>query len=227
LKILVVEDEKDLAGGLKRGFEAEGFDVEVALDGVTGLEAARRLAFDVLVVDLLLPGMNGFKICSTLRAEKDWTPILILTAKDGEFDEAEALDCGADDYLTKPFSHVVLLARIRALMRRKEGADGGPIQELTAPGLRLDVKRRRCFRNENEIALTAREHQVLECLMRGGGKVHSKREILDDVWGYGFDGDPNIVEVYIRRLREKLDRPFGSELIETVRRLGYRIRVEP
>lgn len=221
MRILVVEDEKSLAAGLKNGFEAEGFDVDVALDGIKGLALARARAFDLVVLDLMLPGMNGFRICSTLRHEGNWTPILMLTAKDGELDEAEALDCGADDYLTKPFSYVVLLARVRALLRRNLGEVP---TELIAGDLRLDVAARRCFRGEVEIALTPREHEVLEFLIRRQETVSSKREILDQVWDFDFEGDPNIVEVYVRRLREKVDRPFDRETIETVRGFGYRIR---
>ena len=225
MKILVVEDEESLAVGLRNGLQDQGFQVEIALDGRAGLDRARRHAFDLLILDIMLPRMNGFRLCSTLRSEGDWTPILMLTAKDGEFDEAEALDCGADDYLTKPFSYVVLLARVRALMRRRLEDVDLPT-ELTISDLRLDIRRRRCFRGQVEVSLTAREHQILEYLMRREGAVSSKREILDQVWDFDFEGDPNIVEVYIRRLREKLDRPFGRTTIETVRGLGYRIGSE-
>jgi DNA-binding response OmpR family regulator len=219
--VLVVEDEKRLAAGLKRGLEAEGFAVDVALDGNDGLWRAREHPYDVIVLDVMLPGMNGYRICSTLRDEGNWTPILMLTAKDGEWDEAEALDTGADDYLTKPFSYVVLLARLRALVRR--GARERP-SALTAGDLVLDPAARRVTRDGAEVAVTTRELALLEYLMRQAGDVVSKRDVLDHVWDYDFEGDPNIVEVYVRRLRDKVDRPFGRAAIETVRGAGYRLR---
>jgi DNA-binding response OmpR family regulator len=220
MRVLVVEDEKGLAGGLKRGLEAEGFAVDIALDGTTGLWLAREQPYDAIVLDIMLPGVNGFRICSTLREEGNWTPILMLTAKDGELDEAEALDSGADDYLTKPFSYLVLVARLRALMRR--GARERPAV-LEAGDLKLDPAARRCWRGNSEIALTPREFSLLEFLLRRKGEVLPKREILDHVWDYDFEGDPNIVEVYIRHLREKLDRPFKREAVQTVRGAGYRL----
>jgi DNA-binding response OmpR family regulator len=220
VRVLVVEDEKRLAAGLKRGLEAEGFATDVALDGSEGLWRAREHPYDAIVLDLMLPGINGYRICATLRDEGNWTPILILTAKDGEFDEAEALDTGADDYLTKPFSFVVLVARLRALIRR--GAGERPAV-LKAGDLRFDPGARRTFRGETEVRLTAREMALLEFLMRRRGQVVSKTEILDHVWDYGFEGDLNIIEVYVRHLREKLDRPFGREAIQTVRGAGYRL----
>jgi two-component system, OmpR family, response regulator len=220
VRVLVVEDEKRLAAGLKKGLEAEGFAVDVALDGSDGLWLARENPYDLLVLDIMLPGVNGYRICSRLRDEGNWTPILMLTAKNGEFDEAEALDSGADDYLTKPFSYVVLVARLRALLRR--GARERPVV-LEAGDLRLDPARRRAWRGETEMELTARELSLLEYLLRHRGEVASKRDILDHVWDYDFEGDPNIVEVYVRRLRNKLDRPFGRRAIETVRGAGYRL----
>jgi DNA-binding response OmpR family regulator len=220
MRVLVVEDEKRLAAGLKRGLEAEGFAVDVALDGTDGLWMAREHRYDVLVLDVMLPGTNGYRICSTLRDEGVWTPILMLTAKDGEWDEAEALDTGADDYLTKPFSYVVLVARLRALVRR--GAPARPTV-LSAGDLVLDPATRRVRRGEADIATTARELSLLEYLMHAADHVVSKRDILDHVWDYDFDGDPNIVEVYIRRLRNKLDRPFDRQAIETMRGAGYRL----
>jgi DNA-binding response OmpR family regulator len=171
----------------------------------------------------MLPGVNGFRICATLRAEEDWTPILMLTAKDGELDESEALDTGADDYLTKPFSHLVLVARLRALMRR--GAQERPAV-LASGDLRLDPASRRCWRGEVEVVLTPREVSVLEYLLRHVGEVRSKRQILDHVWDDDFEGDPNIVEVYVRHLRRKLDEPFDRALIETVRGAGYRLATD-
>jgi two-component system, OmpR family, response regulator len=220
MRILVIEDEKPLAAALRRGLEAEGAGVDIAHSGTDGLWMARENPYDALVVDIMLPGVNGFQICERLRAEGDWTPILVLTAKDGELDEAEALDVGADDYLTKPFSYVVLQARLRALLRR--GAKERPAV-LSAGDLTLDPATRRCSRGSVEIELTSREFSVLEYLLRRAGEVLSKREILDHVWDYDFEGDPNIVEVYIRYLRNKVDRPFGRRTIETVRGAGYRM----
>jgi len=220
MRVLVVEDEKRLAAGLKSGLEAEGFAVDVALDGADGLWLAREQPYDLIVLDIMLPSVNGYRICSTLRDEGNWTPILMLTAKDGEFDEAEALDSGADDYLTKPFSHVVLVARLRALLRR--GARERPVV-LEAGDLRLDPGERRAWRDGTQLELTPRELSLLEFLLRRKGTVVSKRDILDHVWDYDFEGDPNIVEVYVRRLRNKLDRPFRRRAIETRRGAGYRL----
>jgi DNA-binding response OmpR family regulator len=223
LRVLVVEDEKGLATGLKRGLEAEGFAVDVALDGTDGLWMARENPYDAILLDILLPGVNGYKICSTLRSEGDWTPILMLTAKDAELDEAEGLDSGADDYLTKPFSYVVLVARLRALLRR--GTHERPVV-LEAGDLTLDPAARRCARGDEDIEVTPREFSLLEFLMRRKGEVLSKREILDHVWDFEFEGDPNIVEVYINHLRDKLDRPFRRKAIETLRGAGYRLDAE-
>jgi DNA-binding response OmpR family regulator len=223
VRVLVVEDEKRLAAGLKRGLEAEGFATDVALDGNDGLWMAREHPYDAIVLDILLPGVNGFKVCATLREEGNWTPILMLTAKDGEFDEAEALDTGADDYLTKPFSYVVLVAHIRALMRR--GAAERPAV-LQAGDLRFDPGARRGWRGEVELDLTARESSVLEFLLRRKGEVLSKVEILQHVWDYDFEGDPNIVEVYVAHLRNKVDRPFERNAIQTVRGAGYRLAAD-
>ena len=220
MRVLVVEDEVRLAAGLKKGLEAEGFATDVALNGTDGLWMARENPYDAIVLDLMLPGLNGYQICAALRQEGNWTPILMLTAKDGEFDEAEALDTGADDYVTKPFSHVVLLARLRALIRRG-AAERPPV--LEAGDLRLDPASRRAWRGEVELELTAREMAVLEFLLRRKGQVVSKTEILEHVWDYDFEGDVNIVEVYLGHLRNKLDRPFGRHALETVRGAGYRL----
>ncbi len=220
MRVLVVEDEKRLAAGLKKGLEAEGFAADVALTGTDGLWMARENPYDAIVLDILLPGLNGYQVCATLREEGVWTPILMLTAKDGEYDEAEALDTGADDYVTKPFSFVVLVARIRALIRR--GATERPAV-LETGDLRFDPATRRAWRGEAEVDLTAREGALLEFLLRRKGDVVSKREILDHVWDYTFDGDPNIVEVYVGHLRNKLDRPFGRATLETIRGVGYRL----
>jgi DNA-binding response OmpR family regulator len=223
VKVLLIEDDRKIAAAVKRGLEAEGFRIEVALDGADGLWRATEGRYDLLVVDLMLPGRNGFQICADLRAAGDWTPILVLTAKDGDLDEAEALDTGADDYLTKPFSFPVLVARIRALLRRTTGRNPTPV---TVGSLRIDPGQRRVWRGEAPLDLTAREFDVLEYLVRRAGQVLRKEEILAGVWEYDFDGDPNIVEVYVGRLRRKVDEPFGEHSIETVRGAGYRL-VEP
>jgi two-component system, OmpR family, response regulator len=223
MRVLVVEDEKRLAAGLKKGLEAEGFATDVALDGTDGLWMARENPYDAIVLDIMLPGMNGYRLCATLREEGIWTPVLMLTAKDGEFDEAEALDTGADDYVTKPFSYVVLVARLRALIRR--GAAERPAV-LEAGDLRFDPAARRTWRGETQVDLTAREMALLEFLLRHRGEVVSKSEIIKHVWDYDFEGDFNIVEVYIRRLRNKLDRPFARNALETVRGAGYRLAAD-
>jgi two-component system OmpR family response regulator len=220
MRVLVVEDEQRLAAGLRNGLEAEGFAVDVALNGTDGLWMAEEHPYDVIVLDIMLPGINGYKLCKTLRERRNWTPILMLTAKEGEWDEVEGLDTGADDYLTKPFSYAVLVARLRALLRR--GARERPAV-LAAGDLRLDPAARRAWRGEQEVELTARELALLEFLLRRRGEVVGKREIIAHVWDDDFEGDPNIVEVYIRRLRLKLDRPFDREAIETIRGTGYRL----
>ncbi len=223
MRILVVEDESRLAAGLRNGLEAEGFAVDVAVDGTDGLWMAREHPYDAIVLDLMLPGLSGFKVCSTLRTEGVWTPILVLTAKDGEWDQVEALDAGADDYLMKPFSYAVLLARVRALLRR--GVRERPAV-LEAGDLRLDPASQRTWRGATEIELTPRERSLLEYLLRRRGEVVSKREVLDHVWDDDFEGDPNIVEVYIRHLRNKVDRPHGRASIQTVRGAGYRLAAD-
>jgi two-component system, OmpR family, response regulator len=220
VRVLVVEDEKRLAAGLKKGLEAEGFATDVALTGTDGLWMAREEPYDAIVLDIMLPGINGYAICATLREERIWTPILMLTAKDGELDEARALDTGADDFLSKPFSHVVLVARLRALVRR--GVQERPAV-LEVDDLTLDPGAHRVMRGGAEIELTTREIAILEYLLRRQGLVISKAELMEHVWDYNFDGDENIVEVYMRRLRNKLDRPFGRSSIETVRGAGYRL----
>jgi two-component system OmpR family response regulator len=220
MRVLVVDDERRLARSLEIGLEAEGFAVDVAHDGTDGLWLAREHEYDAIVLDLMLPGINGYKVCETLRAEKDWTPILMLTAKDGEWDQVEGLDTGADDYLTKPFSFPVLVARLRAVIRR--GARERPT-ELVVGDVRVDPAARRVWRGDVEVELTAREFSMLAFLARHPGDVVSKRQILDAVWDVDFDGDPNIVEVYVRHLRNKIDRPFGREAIQTLRGAGYRL----
>ncbi|HEU4916219.1 MAG TPA: response regulator transcription factor [Acidimicrobiia bacterium] len=223
MKVLLVEDDKRISSLVKRGLEAENFTVDVALDGNEGLWLATEGSYDVIVLDIMLPGRNGYQICASLREAGDWTPVLMLTAKDGEFDEVEALDTGADDYLTKPFSFVVLVARIRALLRRSSGRD--PVS-LEAGDLRLDPAQRRVWRGDMEVGLTARQFDVLEFLMRRQDQVVSKLEVVNGVWEFGFEGDPNIVEVYISRLRTRIDEPFDRRAIETVRGAGYRLRAD-
>jgi two-component system OmpR family response regulator len=223
VRVLVVEDEIRMAEGLRRGLEAEGFAADVATNGTDGLWMAREQPYDAIVLDILLPGMNGYRVCAALREKGIWTPILMLTAKDGEFDEAEALDTGADDFVTKPFSYVALVARLRALVRR--GVVERPAV-LEAGDLRFDPGARRAWRGEVEVRLTAREMALLEFLLHRKGMVVSKTEILDHVWDGNFDGDLNIIEVYVGHLRNKLDRPFGRGAIQTVRGAGYRLAAD-
>jgi two-component system OmpR family response regulator len=222
--VLVIEDEVALADGVARGLRNEGFAVEVVHDGLAGLERARGEDVDAVVLDIMLPGMNGYKVCRNLREEGVTTPILMLTAKSGEYDEAEALDTGADDFLSKPFSFVVLVARIRALLRRS--ADGRA-QPIVIGDLVLDPLPRTCRRGDTDIALTTREYELLEALMRKPGQVVPKQDLLERVWGEDFDGDPNVVEVYVGYLRRKIDRPFDRHDLETVRGVGYRIGEAP
>ena len=220
MRLLVVEDERELAESLRRGLGAEGYTVDVVHDGSAGLEYAMTEGYQAVILDLLLPRMNGFQVCARLRESGVGTPVLVLTAKDGEYDEAEALDTGADDYLTKPFSYVVLLARVRALLRR-----GGELRPalLRVGDLVVDQAQRRCSRGATPIALTAKQFSVLAFLARRANAVVSKAEILDEVWDAAYEGDVNIVEVYIRALRRVIDLPFGVRSIETVRGAGYRL----
>jgi DNA-binding response OmpR family regulator len=223
MRILAVEDQRRLAAAIKRGLEAEGFAVDVAGDGEEGLWLAREQPYDAIILDILLPKLNGFKVCAALRDEGNWTPILMLSAKSGEWDEAEALDTGADDFLSKPFSYVVLVAHLRALLRR--GARARP-NILRAGDLTLDPAAHVCKRGEAELALSPREFSLLEFLMRRSGQVVAKSEILNHVWDFDFDGDDNIVEVYVRYLRRKIDLPFERQSIETVRGAGYRLSAD-
>jgi len=216
----VVDDEQRLARSIARGLEADGFDVDVVHDGLDGLWRAREASYAAIVLDIMLPGMNGYEVCRTLRAEDNWTPILLLTAKDGEYDEAEGLEFGADDYLRKPFSHVVLTARLRALARRSSTS---PSMALRVGDLVLDGAVRRCARGDVPIDLTPREFAVLETLMRRHPDVVPKQDLLDEVWGIDFDGDPNIVEVYVGYLRRKVDKPFAHGVVRTVRGVGYQL----
>jgi DNA-binding response OmpR family regulator len=223
VKILIVEDDLKIAAGLRRGLEAEAFTVDVATDGDDGWWLATEGAYDLIVLHIMLPSRNGYEICRDLRGRGDWTPVLMLTAKGGELDEAEALDTGADDYVVKPFAFVSQVARIRALLRRSAGRDPQPV---VAGDLRIDPAQRRAWRTDHEIALTTRQFDVLEFLMRRAGEVLAKDEILRGVWSYDFAGDPNIVEVYVRRLRTRIDEPFGRHAIETVRGAGYRLAAD-
>ena len=216
MRLLVVEDEARLAAALQRGLQAEGFVVDVAGDGPSGLELARHGEYDAMILDVMLPGLSGYRVVRQLRAEEHWLPVLMLSAKDGEYDQADGLDCGADDYLTKPFSYVVLLARLRALLRR--GAPQRPAV-LTVGDLSLDPARRQVLRGGAEVALTAREYTLLEYLMRRAGRVVSKTELLDHVWDASLETAPNTVEVYIGYLRRKI----GRDLLQTVRGAGYRL----
>jgi two-component system, OmpR family, response regulator len=220
MKLLLVEDDAKIAGALRRGLAAEGFAVQVAADGLEGLWRAREGGYDVIVLDVMLPGRNGYRVCADLRRAGDTTPVLMLTAKDGDLDEAEGLDTGADDYLRKPFSFPVLVARLHALLRR--AALGRP-PTLVATGLELDPRARRVCRDGAEVPLTAREFDLLTFLVRRAGSVVSKRQILAGVWDDEFAGAPNVVEVYVARLRRKLDGPSGRSSIETVRGVGYRV----
>src|SRR5215475_8467369 len=220
MRILVVEDEPRLGRALQRGLTAEGYRVDLATDGIAGLEAIRHESYDTVILDIMLPKLSGYRVVRTIREEGIWVPVLILSAKDGEYDEADGLDCGADDYLTKPFSFVVLLARLRALHRR--GAPERPTV-LSVGSLRLDPASRRVQRLDTEVTLTAREYALLEYLMRRQDQVVTKIELLDRVWDAGADTDPNVVEVYVGYLRRKIDQPFGRHSLQTVRGAGYRL----
>ena len=216
VRLLVVEDEVRLAAALRKGLAAEGFVVDVAHDGPQGLEAARHEGYDAVLLDIMLPGLSGYNVVKTLRAEDNWVPVLMLTAKDGEYDEADALDYGADDYLTKPFSYVVLLARLRAMLRR--GSSARPAV-LAVGELRLDPSSREVTVDEGVVELTPREYALLEYLMRNPGRVVSKTELLDHVWESSEFTDPNVVEVYVGYLRRKI----GRAALQTVRGAGYRL----
>jgi DNA-binding response OmpR family regulator len=220
VRVLVVDDEVRLASALQRGLRAEGFAVDVAHDGGDGLHLAREGGYDVVVLDIMLPTLSGYRICEQLRADGNQVPVLMLTAKDGEYDEADGLDVGADDYLTKPFSWVVLVARLRALVRR-----GGPQRPpvLVAGDLALDPARRTVTRGGAPVMLTPREFALLEYLLTRRDEVVSKTEILTHVWDSHYDGDPNVVEVYVGYLRRKIDAPFGRRSLQTVRGAGYRL----
>jgi DNA-binding response OmpR family regulator len=221
VRLLVVEDEFGLAEALRLGLTEDGFAVDVMHNGEDAIWAATEKRFDAIVLDIMLPQGNGYEVLAELRRREVWTPVLMLTAKDGEFDEADALDLGADDYMSKPFSYVVLVARLRALLRRGT-PEAGP--QLMAGDLRLDPAARRCWRGAIEIDLTAREFGLMEFLLRNKETVVTRSQILDHVWDANFDGDSNVVEVYVGYLRRKIDDPFHVASIETIRGAGYRLR---
>ncbi|WP_043220710.1 response regulator transcription factor [Streptomyces sp. NRRL F-5193] len=220
MRILVIEDEERIAASLRRGLTAVGYTVDVAHDGVDGLHMAREHRYAAILLDLMLPGLSGYQVCARLRAEGNDVPVLMLTAKNGEYDEAEGLDTGADDYLAKPFSYVVLEARLRALVRRG-GARLSTV--LQAGDLWLDPARRACGRGTDRIALTPKEFAVLHCLLSRPDEVVPALDVIDEVWSADYTGDPNIVHVYISAVRKKIDIPFGRNTIETVRGAGYRV----
>ncbi len=220
MRLLIVEDELRLASALQRGLSAEGFTVDVAHTGPDGLHAAQETAYDAVVLDIMLPGLSGYRIVERLRGAENWVPILMLTAKDGEYDEADALDLGADDYLVKPFSFVVLLARLRALLRR--GVTPRPAA-LSVGDLVLDPAAHTVARGDEQVELTPREFSLLEFLMRRAGQAVSKADILHHVWDANYDGDANVVEVYIGYLRRKIDTPFARQSVQTIRGAGYRL----
>jgi len=220
MRILVVEDDKHLAGALRRGLEGEGYAVDVALDGADGEWLAAENEYDALILDVMLPELPGDELCSRRREAGDWTPILMLTARSGPEQEARALDSGADDFLAKPFSFMVLVARVRALVRR--GRHERPAV-LEAGDLRLDPATHQVWRGETAVELTPRQFSMLEFLLRRAGDVVSKGTILAHVWDFSFEGDPNIVEVYVRQLRLRIDEPFGRNSVQTVRLVGYRL----
>ncbi len=220
MRILIVEDERNVTSYLQTSLEAEGFAVDIAEDGEAGLGLALTNAYDAITLDIMLPGMNGYRVCEEIRKAGVETPILMLTAKDGEYDEADALDIGADDFLRKPFSLVVLIARLRALLRRGAGRAKA---SLRVEDLELDLSTKCAVRSGRRIELTPREFALLEYLMYNAGTVLTKAQILDHVWSPGFLGDENVVEVYIGYVRKKIDAPFDRKLISTVRGVGYRI----
>jgi two-component system, OmpR family, response regulator len=221
MRVLVVEDEPKMAGLVKRGLEEEGIAVDVAGRGEDAVWMAGSTEYDVVVLDVMLPGQDGFEVCRHLRADEVWTPVLMLTARDAVEDRVAGLDGGADDYLVKPFSFDELLARLRALARRG-GAERPAV--LEAGDLRLDPATRRAARGDVEIALSQKEYALLETLMRRPGVVLSRLQLLEHAWDDTYENRSNVIDVYIRYLREKIDRPFGTDTIETVRGVGYRLR---
>jgi DNA-binding response OmpR family regulator len=220
VRVLLVEDDPDLADTVALGLQAEGFRVDIAPDGDVGLWQAREHRYSAIVLDIMLPGRNGYRVCRELRDAGDDTPILMLTAKQGAYDEAEALDTGADDFLSKPFAFVVLVARLRALVRRA-GTSRAPV--LRVGDLALDPATRRCTRGDRPVDLTPREFAVLEVLLRRPGDVVRRTDLLGEVWGHDHPGDTNVVDVYVGYLRRKIDQPFGRRTLETVRGVGFRV----
>jgi two-component system, OmpR family, response regulator len=221
MRVLIVEDEAKMAGLLGRGLEREGMAVDLAVDGEEGLWRAEAVEYDAIVLDLMLPGIDGLEVCRRLREAGVWSPILMLTARDAVRDRIAGLDRGADDYLTKPFSYAELLARLRAIVRR--GRPERPT-ELRAGDLRLDPATRQAWRGKDEMVLSAKEFALLETFMRRPGEVLSRFQLLEHAWDYEYESRSNIVDSYVRFLRDKIDRPFGVESIETVRGVGYRLR---
>ena len=223
MRLLIVEDEVKMAGLLRRGLQEEGYAVDVARTGTEAVWAGTENPYDAIVLDVMLPDLDGFAVCRRLREAGRWTPILMLTARDAVRDRIAGLDAGADDYLTKPFAFTELLARLRALMRR--GAGERPAV-LRAGDLALDPATRRVTRGATQVDLTAKEFALLEYFLRHPGEVLTRSRIIEHVWDFAYDGDSNVVDVYVRYLREKVDRPFGRRSIETVRGAGYRLRAE-
>ena len=223
MRVLIVEDEVKMAGLIRRGLREEGLAADVAIKGEDALWMAQATDYDAVVLDVMLPGIDGFETCRRLRSEGVWSPVLMLTARDGLEDRIAGLDGGADDYLCKPFSFAELLARLRALGRR------GLVEKATvleAGGLRLDPATRQVWRGDSEIALSSKEFALLETFMRRPGEVLSRYQLLEHAWDYEYENRSNVVDVYVRYLRRKVDRPFGAESIETVRGAGYRLRTD-
>ena len=223
MRVLVVEDENKMAALIRRGLHEEGLVADVARTGEDALWMAGSTEFDAIVLDVMLPGLDGFETCRRLRADGVWAPILMLTARDAVEDRVAGLDSGADDYLVKPFSFAELLARLRALARR-DSVERPAV--LEAAGLRLDPATRQVWRGGDEISLSAREFALLEAFMRRPGDVLSRYQLLEHAWDYEYENRSNVIDVYVRYLREKVDRPFGTDSIETVRGAGYRLRRE-
>jgi two-component system OmpR family response regulator len=221
MRVLVVEDEVKMAGLLKRGLEEEGYAVDVAGTGSDAIWLGTENPYDAIVLDVMLPDQDGFEVCRQLRAGGRWAPVLMLTARDAVPDRVTGLDAGADDYLTKPFSFTELFARVRALVRR--GAAERPAV-LQAGDLALDPATRKVTRDGTPIDLTSKEFALLEYFLRHPGEALTRSRIIEHVWDFAYDGDSNVVDVYVRYLREKVDRPFGRDTIETVRGTGYRLR---
>lgn len=220
MKILIVEDEHLIATSIKKGLEQEHYTVDVAFDGIDGYDLAASGDYDIILLDLMLPGLDGLSICQKLRSENIHTPILMLTAKSQLDDKVKGFDCGADDYLTKPFAFEELLARIRALGRRPQQSTS---QILTVADLTIDTTNYQVRRGLKEISLSSKEYSLLECLVRHTGQILNKDQIIQHVWSYESDILPNTVEVYIRNLRQKIDKPFKKKLIQTIRGFGYKI----